>query len=202
MGVHMILKDALIIGKEGEDPNKYKVSNRTGKETAYFCVGVNQYDPTYEGNYHYNNFFVSVPSDRIAMIRKLKLRRNSLVHLYCSFDYGKEITVGKDYGKSRLVNGVILTLIDIEYGGATSSKGIKEKENNEGEQLSLSSFSESENATKDVKTNIQTMPEPTTSVEETVSDVGTLEAKMNVPMKNLDEDDVFMKKIKKKRKFF
>ena len=78
MGVHMILKDALIIGKEGEDPIKYKVSNRTGKETAYFCVGVNQYDPTYEGNYHYNNFFVSVPSDRIAMIRKLKLRRNSL----------------------------------------------------------------------------------------------------------------------------
>ena len=69
--------------------------------------------------------------------------------------------------------------------------------------LNLSvSFSESENETKDVKTNTQTLPEPTTSVEETVSDVGTLEAKMNVTIKNLDEEDLFMKKIKKKRKFF
>jgi len=199
MSARIEIRDALILAKKGEDPIRFKVSDRTGKTTASFCVGSKKYDPSYSRGFRFNNFFITVPSDKVEMLKKLKLRRNSLVHVYCSFDYSKDVLAAKDaqgdenspnYGQSRVVNGVILTLIDIEYAGSgsTTQKDTEEKEIND----SSSSFSSSE------KGNQELAP----AVEEQPVVAGGLEKELGIEIIDLDKDDIFMKKHFKKRKFF
>lgn len=199
MSARIEIRDALVIAKKGEDPIRYKVSDRTGKTTASFCVGSKKYDPSYTGGFRFNNFFITVPSDKIEMLKKLKLRRNSLVHVYCSFDYSKDVLAAKEaqgdenspnYGQSRLVNGVILTLIDIEYAGSgsTTQKDVEEKEIND----NTSSYSEEKKETQ----------EPASAVEEKPIIAGGIEQEMGIEIVDLDKNDIFMNCKPKKRKFF
>lgn len=199
MSARIEIRDALIIAKKGEEPIRYKTSDRTGKTTASFCVGSKKYDPSYNGGFRFNNFFITVPSDKIETLKKLKLKRNSLVHVYCSFDYSKDVLAAKDaqgdenspnYGQSRLVNGVILTLIDIEYAGSGSAT----QKDTEGKEIndSSSSFPNSK------KENQELAP----AVEEKPVVAGGLEKELGIEIIDLDKDDIFMKKHIQKRKFF
>lgn len=199
MSAKIEIRDALLIAKKGEDPIRYKVSERTGRETASFCVGSKKYDPSYEGGFRFNNFFITVPSDKVEMLKKMKLKRNSLVHLYCNFDYSKDVLAEKkqqgdenspNYGQSRLVNGVILTLIDIEYAGSGSATGSNSPAHKDVE--------EAENNEQSSSNSTQT---PVPAVEEKPIVAGQLERELGIEIVDLDKNDPFMS-LKKKRKFF
>lgn len=220
MGARMELRDALVIAKKGEDPIKYRISDKTGKMTASFCVGVKKYDPSYNSGYRYNNFFITVPSDMVEQVKKLQLRRNSMVHLYCLFDYSKDVLVAREpqgdesspnYGQSRLVNGVILTLRDIEYAGTTgASKNTSDEPKDSREQehektVSKSEASEVPASSKSEKDHGGTgdITKPTASANMEV-DKGSLEKELGIGIIDLDKEDIFATGSlkRKKRKFF
>ena len=217
MSVRIEIRDGIIIGKKNEEPIRYRISEKTGLMTASFCVGSKQYDPSYQSGYRYNNFYVTVPTDKIDLIKRLNLQRNSMIHLYCKFDYSKDVLAAKEaqgdkdspnYGQSRLVNGVILTLVDIEYAGTISSKtDNKDNEMKESKESKQNHEDQSLEKRKDFSSEIESLFSPTEGkVLSSSNDIDCdLEKKFNVGFIDLDEDDIFLNKNKpprQKRKFF
>lgn len=201
MGVIIDIRDGLILGrKDKTDAVSFFVSEKTGIETASFNVGVREYDDSYENNTRYNNFYITVPPEMVDRVKKLKLRKNSLVHILGTLDFGKEVLAekrqqgdpeSKNYGKSRSVTGLKVRLISIDYAGASSAAKTDDNQNNNHEQHNEESVKNAHEENND--TTVNTAASEVTSKK-------SIEESMNIPSIDLDEDDIFSRR--EKRKFF
>lgn len=208
MSVKIDIRDAIVLTAKDGEPVKYKL-DKDGKEIGTFVIGCKKYDPNYKGNFRYNNFFVVVPHEEIDRIKRLHLSRNSMVHLLADFDYSKDVLEAREqqgdsespeWGKSRSVNGVVLTLIDIEFAGTTSAK------NEEGEAKKEITESQAKSAElKMMNFDDISLDEHAENAEDEVAAEfrENLEDKYGIPSVNLDDDDIFGRlKSKAERKFF
>jgi len=213
MGTKMVINDALVLGgkDDGQNPVTYGNSPLNGEEYATFRIGVRMYDASYADHCRYNNFFVSVPADKVDTVRRLNLQKNSMVHLITTFDYSKDVlserkAVNSDpnenpnYGKSRSVKGVVLRLLDIEYAGTTSSqkRNKNEQSTKEGTPVPAPVPTPS---TPTTAATVQTTSPLATSGTASSEGNKTLEEELDIPVINLDEKDIFGER-KMLRKFF
>ena len=218
MSVLIDIRDGLVLGKSSQvEAVNYFVSERTGIETASFSVGVREYDDSYDKNTRYNNFYVTVPPEMVDRVKRMKIRKNSLVHILATLDFDKSVLspreqqgdpTAKDYGKSRSVNGLKLKLLSIDYAGASSGAGTTKNEKEEGEterERTITTLP-SNNETHDSNTK-QTLQETVdttnTAASKTVSSdsLPTVEEELNVPITDLDVEDIFSSR-REHRRFF
>lgn len=220
--IKVFISDAIVIGKGNEEPVRYKVSEKTGKETATFSVGKKMYDASYSDNCRYNNFFVTVPSYLVETVKRMKLTKNSMVHLTLNMDFTKDVLAAReqkgdknspDYGKSRLVDGMIMKLVDIEFAGTNTKRVKPEVIQTETESLE-SEKAVTENSTSSMESaSINGLTEMISSEcgdttastiaatnEPTENKQGRLENKLGIEVINLDERDIF--KPRTRRTFF
>ena len=208
MSSKITLTDAIVIAKKGEDPVRYKNTALSGKRIATFSVGVKVFDASYEDSCRYNNFFIYVPNSMVDVIENMKLRQNSLVHIHASLDFTKDVLKAREgqgdehdrnFGKSRLVNGLQLTLLDIQFAGTTNANRRKETPNEEESK-------EPEHKTVQVNppdstpartsTDMALPDKHTDRADTTASSLvgGDIEKEKGIQIINLDEDDIFQKR--------
>lgn len=218
--IKVFISDAIVIGKGNEEPVRYKVSEKTGKETATFSVGKKMYDASYSDNCRYNNFFVTVPSYLVETVKRMKLTKNSMVHLTLNMDFTKDVLAAReqkgdknspDYGKSRLVDGMIMKLVDIEFAG-TNTKRVKPEVNPNNSLESQKDVTENTTSSiEDVgldeeiemassKCSDTTAPTVAATNVPTKDKQESLEDKLKIEVINLDERDIF--KPRTRRTFF
>lgn len=203
MSAKLILHDALILAKKGQPVVRVKISDKTGEKTASFSVGIKVYDSSYAGNVRYNNFYVAVPTSLVDKVERLKLKDTSMVHIIADFDYTKDVLAPKeqqgdieaeDYGRSRLVNGVICRLIDIEFAGTssrakhTSEASIYAKDTSSGitSKTEIGSKAEEKWEPLSSPTAIAVTTEPNESI-----DINSIERELGIDTISLDEQNIF-----------
>ena len=76
------IRDAIVLGN---GLNCY-TSDTSGSTVASFTVGCKEYDARYEKNTRYNNYRISVPSEMVEHVKRMKLQKGSMVHLLATMD--------------------------------------------------------------------------------------------------------------------
>ena len=110
------IRDAIVLGN---GLNCY-TSDTSGSTVASFTVGCKEYDARYEKNTRYNNYRISVPSEMVEHVKRMKLQKGSMVHLLATMDLSIKVLEAKEqqgdpesesYGRSRSIQGLVLRLM-------------------------------------------------------------------------------------------
>ena len=186
------IRDAIVLGN---GLNCY-TSDTSGSTVASFTVGCKEYDARYEKNIRYNNYRISVPSEMVEHVKRMKLQKGSMVHLLATMDLSIKVLEAKEqqgdpesesYGRSRSIQGLVLRLMHLEYAGTTGGSYSKTKE-----QDAQDPEKKEPNVSAD-KTVVN--PDIAVSNSETC-----VEEQMGISTLNLDENDIFSKR--ETRRFF
>lgn len=186
------IRDAIVLGN---GLNCY-TSDTSGSTVASFTVGCKEYDARYEKNIRYNNYRISVPSEMVEHVKRMKLQKGSMVHLLATMDLSIKVLEAKEqqgdpesesYGRSRSIQGLVLRLMHLEYAGTTGGSYSKTKE-----QDAQDPEKKEPNVSAD-----KTVVNPDIAVSNSETSV---EEQMGISTLNLDENDIFSKR--ETRRFF
>ena len=86
------IRDAIVLGN---GLNCY-TSDTSGSTVASFTVGCKEYDARYEKNIRYNNYRISVPSEMVEHVKRMKLQKGSMVHLLATMDLSIKVLEAKE----------------------------------------------------------------------------------------------------------
>ena len=181
------IRDAIVLGN---GLNCY-TSDTSGSTVASFTVGCKEYDARYEKNIRYNNYRISVPSEMVEHVKRMKLQKGSMVHLLATMDLSIKVLEAKEqqgdpesesYGRSRSIQGLVLRLMHLEYAGTTGGSYSKTKE---------------QDAQDPEKKADKTVVNPDIAVSNSETSV---EEQMGISTLNLDENNIFSKR--ETRRFF
>ena len=192
------IRDAIVLGN---GLNCY-TSDTSGSTVASFTVGCKEYDARYEKNIRYNNYRISVPSEMVEHVKRMKLQKGSMVHLLATMDLSIKVLEAKEqqgdpesesYGRSRSIQGLVLRLMHLEYAGTTGGSYSKTKDQDaQDPEKKEPNVSEKSNDSAD-----KTVVNPDIAVSNSETSV---EEQMGISTLNLDENNIFSKR--ETRRFF
>lgn len=215
MSATISLMDAIVICSDGKDPVTYTISEKTGKKSARFSVGIKEYDASYPNNFRFNNYSLFVSDDMLEVVESMKLKKGSCLHIEADIDFSKEClndytykgTYKKgdpEYGISRSLRGLFLKVYRIKYAGTYN--GAK-KERDESPTGAFESVATQEEKTSNLEKTDETGDalQTTEAVEVTKASVPeTTEELVQEPVREIDisQDDIFKDLTRTKRKFW